>query len=120
MTLGVAAAVVAAIIGLTVGVWFGCQTRIARLRRWMRENKRIVSLMSSQLTTFAVTVQTGILINENHEAAGGSDPPPIYSKFLSLFEFMTLKFTLLPLGCINPNFSYFGVLVVQVSECVRE
>lgn len=37
-----------------------------------------------------VTIQTVILMSNNHEAAGGEDLPKIYSGFLSFFNVLNL------------------------------
>ena len=70
-----AVGVVFGLAGVALCIWRGCQRRIARVRLWAADNRKLVRLIESQLTTAAVTIQTGILINENHEAAGGADPP---------------------------------------------
>ena len=76
-------------------------------------NKVVVNLLFSQLTTLAVTIQTGILINQNHEAAGGQPPPQIYSQFNKLFNVLSLDVNILPLGCLETGVSYWMILLFQ-------
>ncbi len=112
-TTGVAATIVVSVGLLGVTIWCGCRRRINNFSRWSKNNQTFVNLMSSQLTTIIVTVQTGILINANHEAAGGSAPPQTYQKVIGLFDVLSLKIDLVPMGCFDPAFGYFGVLIMQ-------
>ena len=112
-TSGVAATVVVCLGVLGIGLWYGCRRRINDFSMWSTKNTLFVNLMSSQMTTIAVTIQTGLLINENHEAAGGDAPPPSYQNVMSLFDVLNLKIDLVPMGCFDPAFGYFGVLLLQ-------
>ena len=77
----------------------------------MKERKKTVNLVLAA-STVAVTIQTGILINENHQAAGGKKPPEVYSNFLKAFRVFSLKVEVLPLECfLDVDFS--AILLFQ-------
>jgi hypothetical protein len=97
----------------TLFVWWCLRPHIDAFRAWSRRNKAQLDLLISQLTTIVATIQTGILISENHQAAGGAAPPQTYEKVVKWFDVFTLKLTLMPMDCFAPTFGYFGVLIMQ-------
>ena len=111
-TVGVFAGIVMVVLGCTVLLRWLFANRIKKAIEMMKERKKTVNLVLSQLTTVAVTIQTGILINENHQAAGGKKPPEVYSNFLKAFRVFSLKVEVLPLECfLDVDFS--AILLFQ-------
>ena len=112
-TIGLAALVLFCLALSGFVLWWCFRPRIVAFRQWSRKNKAQLDLLMSQVTTIVVTIQTGILISENHQAAGGAAPPQTYEEVVKWFDVFTLKLTLVPMDCFDRKFGFFGVLIMQ-------
>jgi len=83
------------------------------LEEWYEKNKLFANLRMAQFSTFLITVQTGILINDNQESAGGKHPPMVFEKFQNVLGFLNLNYSLIPVGCFAQSADYFTVLIIQ-------
>jgi hypothetical protein len=111
----VVGALLVLVIATVAAVLFCARSSVSPLGHWMKqtENKSFMNLVSSLLTTLVVTIQTGLLIDQNHQAAGGKAAPEYYDNVFNSFNFLTLKITLIPLGCFDAALGYFDVLLLQ-------
>ena len=88
-----------AIVVAIVAILGLCYLRSARLKAfvekvgvWKTEHRAKIDLMYAQVTVVVVTIQTAMLMANNHEAAGGKKLPSIYANFLGFFKVANLDF----------------------------
>lgn len=87
--------------------------------RWMHENRRSLNVLGDTTTVLWVTMQTLVLVVQNHKESGGKDMPPTYDRFLSLFSFVAIDLwgTIPGAGCFyRPNF--FESLLMTTLLCI--
>ena len=92
-TWAVVALLAAAVIGGLVAMALKLKDTRARLRQWVRANHDSLGRLSDTFTVAWVTMQTLVLVVQNHKDSGGKDPPSLYANFLSSFAgFVSLEF----------------------------
>ena len=74
---------------------------------WKTRNQDALAKFGSHVTVVIVTMQTMIIVAQNHEDAGGSGLPSVYAKYLWWWEFAALDiFVAVPgAGCVVGGFA---------------
>mmetsp|Transcript_104915 Transcript_104915/g.302797 ORF Transcript_104915/g.302797 Transcript_104915/m.302797 type:complete len:363 (+) Transcript_104915:2140-3228(+) len=87
--------------------------------RWTHNNRIALNTLGDTITVLWVTMQTLVLVVQNHKEAGGKNMPSNYDRFLSFFSFVSIDLlgTIPGAGCvIQPNF--FQSLVCMTLFCI--